>query len=73
VDTRKRFIDALTEQALCTTPQSRPSLAPHSLLLAEQDPEFADRLYEAIENAVDPVENTIHQRALAGDTIAAIS
>ena len=38
----------------------------------DEDPEFADQWYVAIENAVDRVENVIYQRALNGDTIAAI-
>lgn len=38
----------------------------------QEDLEFADQWDEAIENAVDAVENVIYQRALGGDVIAAI-
>src|SRR5688500_4526479 len=38
----------------------------------QEDLEFADQWDEAIENAVDAVENVIYQRALSGDVIAAI-
>ena len=38
----------------------------------QDDLEFADQWDEAIENAVDAVENVIYQRALSGDVIAAI-
>src|SRR5687767_9713760 len=38
----------------------------------DDDLEFADLWDEAIENAVDAVENVIYQRPLARDTIAAI-
>jgi hypothetical protein len=36
------------------------------------DPEFADAWDEAHENAVDPVESTIYQQAVGGNTLAAI-
>lgn len=38
----------------------------------EEDSEFADLWYEAIENAVDAVESTIYQQAVGGNTLAAI-
>ena len=38
----------------------------------EEDFDFADLWDEAIENAVDAVENVVYKRALGGDTIAAI-
>ena len=38
----------------------------------QDDLEFPDQWDEAIENAVDAVENVIYQRALGGDVIAAI-
>ena len=38
----------------------------------QEDLKFADLWDEAIENAVDGVENVVYKRALGGDTIAAI-
>ena len=41
-------------------------------LLAREDLEFANLWDEAIENAVDAVENVVYHRAVGGDIIAAI-
>lgn len=70
---KRRFIDALTEQGTVYHAAQAAGVSRQTVYRwRDEDPEFADLWYEAIENAVDRVENTIYQRALAGDTIAAI-
>ena len=38
----------------------------------QEDPEFDSRWDEALENAVDVVENALYQKAVSGDTICMI-
>ena len=38
----------------------------------QEDLEFADQWDEALENAVDVVENSLYQKAVSGDTICMI-
>jgi hypothetical protein len=38
----------------------------------QEDPEFASQWDEALENAVDVVENSLYQKAVSGDTICMI-
>ncbi|HEU4836328.1 MAG TPA: hypothetical protein VFS90_18005, partial [Pyrinomonadaceae bacterium] len=38
----------------------------------KEDPEFDSRWDEALENAVDVVENSLYQKAVSGDTICMI-
>ena len=38
----------------------------------QEDPEFASRWDQALENAVDVVENPLYQKAVSGDTICMI-
>jgi hypothetical protein len=53
-------------------PTSRRNFTLAAYRWRQEDLEFADLWDEAIENAVDAIENVIYQRALGGDTIAAI-
>lgn len=73
-DTRKkRFIDALTAQGTVYHAAQAARVSRQTAYRWRQDdPKFADLWDEAIENAVDAVENVVYQRALGGDTIAAI-
>ena len=70
---KKRFIDALTAQGTVYHAAQAAGVSRQTAYRwREDDPEFADLWYEAIENAVDAVENVVYQRALGGDTISAI-
>ena len=70
---KKRFIDALTVEGTVYHAAQAAGVSRQTVYRwRDEDPEFADQWYEAIENAVDRVENVIYQRALGGDTIAAI-
>lgn len=73
-DTRKkRFIDGLTENGTVYHAALAAGISRQTAYRwREDDLEFADLWDEAIENAVDAVENTVYKRALGGDTIAAI-
>ena len=73
-DTRKkRFIDALTTQGTVYHAAEAAGVSRWTAYRwRQEDLEFADQWDEAIENAVDAVENVIYQRALSGDVIAAI-
>ena len=70
---KKRFIDALTKQGTVYHAAQAAGVSRQTAYRwRDEDPEFADLWDEAIENAVDAVENTVYKRALGGDTIAAI-
>ena len=73
-DTRKkRFIHALTAQGTVYHAAQAAGVSRQTAYRWRQDdPEFADLWYEAIENAVDAVENVVYHRALGGDIIEAI-
>jgi hypothetical protein len=70
---KKRFLAALTEQGTVYHAAQAAGVSRQTVYRwREEDSEFAELWYEAIENAVDRVENTIYQRAVDGDTIAGI-
>ena len=70
---KKKFLAALTEQGTVYHAAQAAGISRQTAYRwREDDPQFADLWDEAIENAVDAVENTVYQRALGGDTIAAI-
>jgi 20S proteasome alpha/beta subunit len=73
-DTRKkRFIAALTENGTVYHAAQAAGVSRQTVYRwREDDLKFADLWDEAIENAVDAVENAVYQKALSGDTIAAI-
>ena len=70
---KKRFIEALTLQGTVYHASQAAGVSRQTAYRwRDEDPEFADLWDEAIENAVDAVENVIYQRALGGDVIAGI-
>ena len=70
---KKRFIETLAAQGtVFHAAQAAGIFRWTAYRWREDDPEFADLWDEAIENAVDAVENAVYQKALSGDTIAAI-
>ncbi len=70
---KKRFIDALTVQGTVYHAAQAAGVSRWTAYRWRQDDlAFASLWDEAIENAVDAVENVIYQRALGGDVIAAI-
>src|SRR5688572_429551 len=70
---KKRFIEALTTHGTVYHAAQAAGVSRQTVYRwRDEDPEFADLWYEAIENAVDAVENMIYQRALGGDVIAGI-
>ena len=70
---KKRFIAALTEQGTVYHAAQAAGISRQTAYRwRDEDPEFAELWDEAIENAVDAVENTVYHKALSGDTIAAI-
>ena len=70
---KKRFLAALTEQGTVYHAAQAAGISRQTAYRwREDDIEFADLWDEAIENAVDAVENTVYHKALSGDTIAAI-
>src|SRR5688500_6273340 len=70
---KKKFIEALTAQGTVYHAAQAAGVSRWTAYRWRQDdPQFADLWDQAIENAVDAVENVIYQRALSGDTIAAI-
>ena len=70
---KKRFVDALTVQGTVYHAAQAAGISRWTAYRwREDDPAFAELWDEAIENAVDAVENAVYQKALSGDTIAAI-
>lgn len=70
---KKRFLDALTAQGTVYHGAQAAGVSRWTTYRWRQDdPDFADQWDEAIENAVDAIENVIYQRALGGDVIAGI-
>ena len=70
---KKRFIEALTVQGTVFHAAQAAGVSRQTAYRwREDDLEFADSWDEAIDNAVDAVENAVYQKALSGDTIAAI-
>ena len=70
---KKRFLAALTAQGTVYHAAQAAEISRWTAYRwREDDPEFSDLWDEAIENAVDAVENTVYHKALSGDTIAAI-
>ena len=68
-----RFIDALTAQGTVYHAAQAAGISRQTAYRwRDEDLAFAEQWDEAIENAVDAVENVVYQRALGGDTIAAI-
>ena len=70
---KKRFIETLEAQS---TVLHAAKAAGISRLTAyrwrKEDLDFADQWDEALENAVDVVENSLYQKAVSGDTICMI-
>lgn len=70
---KKRFIETLEAQGTVFHAAKAAGVSRWTAYRwRQEDLEFADQWDEAIENAVDAVENVIYQRALSGDVIAAI-
>ena len=70
---KKKFIATLTEQGTVFHAAKAAGISRHTAYRwRDEDLDFADQWDEAIENPVDAVENVVYQRALGGDTIAAI-
>ena len=70
---KKTFIETLEAQGTVSHAAKAAGVSRWTAYRWRQDDlEFADQWDEAIENAVDAVENVIYQRALSGDVIAAI-
>ena len=73
-DTRKkRFLEALTAQGTVYHAAQAAGISRQTAYRwREEDLDFAFAWDEAIDNAVDAVENTIYQQAVGGNTLAAI-
>ena len=73
-DTRKkRFIDALTAQGSVYHAAKAAGISRQTAYRWQRENhDFADQWDEALENAVDVVENTLYQKAVNGDTICMI-
>ena len=70
---KKRFIEALTlNGTVYHAAQAAGVSRQTAYRWREEDPEFADLWDEAIQNAVDEVENTIYHQAVGGNTLAGI-
>ena len=70
---KKRFIEALTLNGTVYHAAKAAGVSRQTVYRwREEDAEFAGLWEEAIENAVDEVENTIYQQAVGGNTLAAI-
>ena len=70
---KKKFIDALTVQGTVYHAAQAAGVSRQTAYRwREDDLKFAALWHEAIETAVDAVENVVYHRALAGDIIAAI-
>ena len=70
---KKRFIAALSAQGTVYHAAQAAGVSRWTAYRwRQEDLAFADLWDEAIENAVDAVENVVYQRALGGDIIAAI-
>jgi 20S proteasome alpha/beta subunit len=70
---KKKFIATLTAQGTVFHAAKAAGVSRWTAYRwRQEDLDFADQWDEAIENAVDAVENVIYRRALGGDTIAAI-
>ena len=73
-DTRKkRFLDVLTAQGTVYHASQAAGISRQTAYRwRQEDLEFAELWDEAIQHAVNAVENAVYQKALSGDTIAAI-
>ena len=70
---KKRFIAALTKEGTVYHAAQAAGISRQTAYRwRDEDPEFANLWDEAIDNAVDAVENVVYHRALGGDIIAAI-
>ena len=70
---KKKFIDALTTHGTVYHAAQAAGVSRQTVYRwREEDREFANLWYEAHENAVDEVENTIYHQAVGGNTLAAI-
>lgn len=73
-DTRKkRFIETLEAQSTVLHAAKAAGVSRWTAYRwRKEDPEFDSRWDEALENAVDVVENSLYQKAVNGDTICMI-
>ena len=70
---KKRFIDALTVQGTVYYAAQAAGVSRWTAYRwREDDLEFASLWDQALQNAVDVVENTIYNQAVGGNTLAAI-
>lgn len=73
-DTRKKkFIETLEAQGTVLHAAKAAGVSRWTAYRwRQEDPEFDSRWDEALENAVDVVENSLYQKAVSGDTICII-
>ena len=70
---KKRFVDALTAQGTVYHAAQAAGVSRWTAYRwRQEDLEFADQWDEALETAVDAVENSLYQKAVSGDTICMI-
>ena len=70
---KKRFIDALTVQGTVYHAAQAAGVSRQTAYRwREDDLEFASLWDQALQNAVDVVENTIYNQAVGGNTLAAM-
>ena len=70
---KKKFIETLTEQGTVLHAAKAAGVSRWTAYRwRKEDPEFDSRWDEALENAVDVVENSLYQKAVSGDTICMI-
>ena len=70
---KKRFIETLETQGTVLHAAKAAGVSRWTAYRwRQEDLEFADQWDEALENAVDVVENSLYQKAVSGDTICMI-
>ena len=70
---KKRFIETLEAQSTVLHAAKAAGISRWTAYRwRQEDLEFADQWDEALENAVDVVENSLYQKAVSGDTICMI-
>ena len=70
---KKKFIESLAEQSTVLHACKAAGISRQTAdRWRDADPEFEAQWEEALENAVDVVENSLYQKAVSGDTICMI-
>lgn len=70
---KKKFVETLAEQGTVLHAAKAAGVSRWTAYRwRQEDLEFADQWDEAIETAVDAVENSLYQKAVSGDTICMI-